>query len=161
MTGLVLTILMLCFLAITIQDLRERQVYWFLFPICAICCCILFFQVAAFPVFLTAIAANLIFITLLLLILYGYSRGISKIRFHRAIGLGDILLFYALAFSFSTLAFIYIFVGSLIFALVIHLITKKHFKEQTIPLAGYLSLFFAATFMIAYKTDFINYLYVY
>jgi hypothetical protein len=161
MTAFLFIILTLCLLSIAIQDLKERQVYWFLFPLLAACSGMLFYEVSAPSVLFATVIANVLFITVLLLLLYVYSKFKGRLELKDAIGLGDILMFYALSFSFSTIAFIYVFVGSLVFSLLAHILSKNYLKTHTIPLAGYMSLFFAATFIIAYQMDVINYLYAY
>jgi hypothetical protein len=56
-------------------------------------------------------------------------------------------LFFVLAFSFSSISFIILFVFGLIFSLVLHLLLKKKSKHSTVPLAGYLSLFFSIAYV--------------
>jgi hypothetical protein len=56
-------------------------------------------------------------------------------------------LFIGLIFSFSTISFLTIFVFSLLFTLVTHLIIKQYSKLQSVPLAGYISLFFGLTYL--------------
>ncbi|MFD0963855.1 hypothetical protein [Pseudofulvibacter geojedonensis] len=81
-----------------------------------------------------------------------------KIHIKEAIGLGDILLFIALTCTFSLVSFITLFVSSLLFSLLLHLISSKGNKEKTVPLAGYMSLFFAISY-IAYWSGLITNLY--
>jgi hypothetical protein len=67
-------------------------------------------------------------------------------------------LFFALVFSFSSVSFIIIFICSLVFSLVIHLSVKQKSKYKTIPLAGYMSLFFLITY-VSYWSGLIGGLY--
>ena len=129
------------------QDLKERMVYWFLFPILGICGAVLFYNSTLPELFYVSIGMNFIFITILLLTIYLYARLKFKSNFKDAFGLGDILLFIGLIFSFSTVSFLVIFVFSLLFALVLHLNIKQHSKLQSVPLAGYISLFFGIAYL--------------
>lgn len=65
----------------------------------------------------------------------------------QALGLGDILLFMALTTTFSPIAFVILFIAALIFSLVLHLVLSKYKTNTTVPLAGYMSIFFAATYI--------------
>ncbi|WP_422106036.1 hypothetical protein [Winogradskyella sp.] len=129
------------------QDLKDRQVYWFLFPLLGLCSAVLFYNSTLPELFYVAVGINLIFISILLAIIFLYTRLKLKSRFTDALGLGDVLLFIGLVFSFSTLSFLIIFVFSLVFALVLHLIVKRYSKLQSVPLAGYISLFFGLTYI--------------
>lgn len=129
------------------QDLKERQVYWFLFPLYGICSAILFYNSTLPELFYVAIGMNFIFISILLLIVFLYSKLKLKSNFSDAFGLGDVLLFVGLIFSFSTISFLIIFVFSLLFSLVVHLIIKHYSKHLSVPLAGYISLFFGLAYI--------------
>jgi hypothetical protein len=141
------------------QDTRDRKVYWFAFPLIALCCGFLYYQHSLMELFYTSIIINLIFVGLLFMVIYLYSKFKLKTDFKNTFGFGDTLLFLALAFSFSSVSFITLFVFSLIFALVLHLLYKKRYKLKTVPLAGYMSLFFCLVY-IAYWLGFVNQLYV-
>lgn len=129
------------------QDLKERQVYWFLFPLFGICSAILFYTSTLPELFYIAVGMNFIFISILLLIVFLYSKLKLKSSFNDAFGLGDVLLFIGLIFSFSTISFLIIFVFSLVFALLVHLVIKQYSKLQSVPLAGYISLFFGFAYL--------------
>ena len=146
-------VLILILFYITYQDIKERQVYWFLFPAAALGCGILFYKATISELFLLSVAFNLCFISLLLLVVYLYSKVKLKTPFSQSFGLGDVLLFVGLAFTFSTLSFLVIFIGALCFALLLHLVVKQ--KQPTVPLAGYMSLFFGLTYL-AYWAGIIN-----
>lgn len=87
-------------------------------------------------------------IGILLLVIYLYAKIIMKRAFFETIGLGDLLLFIALAFSFSPATFMILFVFSILFSLLFYLIILKNNKTQTIPLAGTISLFFSLILLI-------------
>jgi|SRR5690606_14356893 len=127
------------------QDIKERQVYWFLFPLVAICVGVLFFFKTLSELFIMAIALNILFVAILLLAVLLYTK--IKLKSNKAIGLGDVLFFLASAFAFSTISFIVIFIGSLIFSLVLHNALTKSQNTITVPLAGYMSLFFGLTYL--------------
>jgi hypothetical protein len=149
-------LLMLSLVTIFYQDVKERQVYWFLFPLIAICSALLFFTNTLSELFLTAVILNTIFIVLLLMIVFMYSK--FKLKKNHTIGLGDVLFFVVAAFAFSTISFIVVFISSLIFSLVLHTLLNQDKKSITVPLAGYMSLFFGLTYL-AYWAGFIQSVY--
>jgi len=153
---LIKIVLTLIFGCILYQDVKERQVYWFLFPACGLCCAILFYIKTIEVLFYLSILFNLVFVIILLLIVYVYTKFKIKTTFDKVFGLGDVLLFLALALSFSSISFIVLFCSALIFALLLHLVLNK--KSTTVPLAGYMSLFFGCTYL-SYWLGFINSLY--
>ena len=140
-------ILALSFLSVFIQDIKERQVYWILFPITGLLCAILFYYNTLPELFYSSIILNFIFTFLLVYIIHLYARVKLKTTILKTIGLGDLFLFLALSLSFSTISFIIIFISSLIFSLVLHAATSKNKKIITVPLAGYMSLFFLITYL--------------
>lgn len=129
------------------QDVKERQVYWFLFPIIALCTGILFYNNTISELFISASLLNLIFVTVLLIAVYLYSRFKLKTKFNHVFGLGDVLFFFAVCSSFSTISFIVIFSCSLFFSLILHLFLSQNKKSLTVPLAGYMSLFFSFIYL--------------
>lgn len=151
-------VLILTFLLIFYQDSKERLVWWFLFPLISIACGTLYVLETSIELFLFSILFNGIFIIILLLILFLYSKFKIKIHIKEAIGLGDVLLFFALTCTFSLVSFITLFVFSLILSLLIHIVLSKRKVEKTVPLAGYMSLFFAISY-IAYWSGLITNLY--
>jgi len=129
------------------QDIKERQVYWFLFPIIALCSGILLYNNMFTELLYTTIIVNILFVFILLLVVFLYSRIKLKTSISKTFGLGDGLLFVALAFTFSSVSFLILFVFGLIFSLLIHLAINKSSRFTTVPLAGYLSLFFVFAYM--------------
>lgn len=132
---------------VLLQDVKERQVHWFLFPIIGICSGILLYQNTFSQLFFSTILINLSFLVLLIGIVYLYSKLKLKTAISNTFGLGDGLLFLVLAFSFSSVSFLVLFVFGLVFSLILHLFFKQKTKQKTVPLAGYLSLFFAITYI--------------
>ena len=129
------------------QDMKERMVYWFLFPIIAICSGILLYNNMLTEVFKTTVMINLVFVVFLITVVFAYSKLKLKTSITQTFGLGDMLLFFALAFTFSSVSFLILFVFGLIFSLVLHLFLKNKSSHQNVPLAGYLSLFFAIVYI--------------
>ncbi|WP_299676081.1 hypothetical protein [uncultured Dokdonia sp.] len=151
-------------LAIFYQDQKDRMVYWWFFLIGAVGFSILHIQEVGWLQFGIHCAFNIGLVSTILVVLMLYIRiRFQTFRLQNVLGLGDILLFYALALSFATLSFVTLFVFGLLFSLVLHLVFKnKHqytlsrkrinsessSQEITVPLAGYLSLFFAGVLLV-------------
>ncbi|MCR8667502.1 hypothetical protein NO995_07410 [Aestuariibaculum sp. M13] len=131
--------------SIAYQDIKQRLVYWILFPISAILFAYLYLNHSSWHTFLINFITNTTIVSLMIFILYFYIKLKLKIDFQQAIGLGDILLFFALTCTFPTVTFIVVFVFALIFSLLLHLILKN--KSTTIPLAGYMSCFIGAIYL--------------
>jgi len=129
------------------QDIKERLVWWFLFPIIGLTCGLLFAYQTSLELFLYSILFNTAFVLILLSILFLYTRLKMSIPIREAIGMGDILLFFALTCTFSLISFITLFVFSLILSLLLHLILSKRDSQKTVPLAGYMSLFFVISYI--------------
>ena len=124
---------------------EERGI--FSFPIIGILGGVLFYQNTLPELFFVSIQMNLLFLVVLTLIIYLYVKLKLKTKFLNTLGLGDLFLFLAISVSFSTLSFIVLFLSALIFSLVLHLILNKSQKTVTVPLAGYMSLFFLISYL--------------
>ena len=135
------------FLTVVYQDIKERQVYWFVFPAIAVLAGILLYKNTVRPVFLWTILINLGVILTLLSTIFLYSKFKLRTSISKTFGLGDALLFLALAFTFSSISFLLLFVFGLLFSLLLHLTVKSRTSNHTVPLAGYLSLFFALAYI--------------
>ncbi len=153
---LIKVLLILSLLLIFYQDLKERQVYWFLFPIAAFFFGVLYYTNTIKTLFFLSVVTNLMFVGVLVLVIYLYARYKLKLGIFNVFGLGDLLLFIGLAFTFSSVSFLVLFVCALIFSLLLHISIKR--SNATVPLAGYMSLFFGITY-IAQWMGFINNLY--
>lgn len=150
---LIKILLALTFLIVFIQDDQDRLVYWFLFPTVAASCGTLFYLNTLPELFLAALVVNLSFVLMLILSLMMYSRVKLKTNISNTIGIGDLFLFVALTFSFTSLSFVILFVCALVFSFGLHLCRNKSTSpNQTVPLAGYMSLFF----FIIYVTHWIG-----
>ena len=142
MVVIIKTILILVLIVIFFQDIRSRRVYAFLFPLVAITSGYLYYTNGIPSVYMASILVNIVFISALLLSVLIYSKLILRKNILEVMGLGDILMFTALAFSFSSVAFIVLFVSALVFSLLLHLILSRIKNQGTVPLAGYMGLFF-------------------
>ena len=143
-------VLITVFVFIFFQDSKDRLVYWFLYPLAGV----LSYTIQAITIgWYIAILNSLInlgFIAIILSVGFLYSKLIMKKKFvDESIGLGDILLFLFLCFTFSTIPYIILFVFSLLFSLLLHNFLKKTSHPDTVPLAGYITLFFAAVYFIS------------
>ncbi len=144
-------LVILCFIVIFYQDNKTRMVYWFLYPLVGIGA--FFIQVFYNSYIITLLNSllNIITMSIIILISYLYSKFIMKKEFiNGSIGIGDILLFIFLCFTFSSIAFIILMAFSLIFSLLLHQIAKQKKNNLTVPLAGYISLFFAAIYIVSF-----------
>ncbi|WP_299432215.1 hypothetical protein [uncultured Aquimarina sp.] len=139
------------------QDLNNREVYWFLLPSLFIILGFLHYNNVVPIHFKNAIVINLGLIFSIISILYLYAKiRIKRPFFKEVFGIGDALFFLAFAVAFPTATFIILFVFSLLFSLGIWLIIKNNSKHNTIPLAGYMSLFLILIFSSNWITDAIN-----
>jgi len=143
--------------SIIYQDLKDREVSWFLFPLLALPTSYLHYENISFVQFGMNVLINALMVSLVLLILYLYIKIRNTHTFFNAFGLGDLVMFYALCFSFASVSFVISFVFSILFSLVLSIVVNK--KSVKIPLAGYMALFFLFTF-IAYWIGLIENLYL-
>ena len=143
---------------IAYQDIKERLVYWFLFPLLGILVGILFFTQTLPELFLTSVLINLIIICIFYLVIVLHSFLVLKKSFKEVIGWGDILMFFFLIFTFSSVSFTVTFIGAIFFSFIAHILLKKKFENKTVPLAGYMSIFYSITYL-AFWSGAINSLY--
>lgn len=137
-----------CLLFVFLQDIKERFVYWFLFPIIGALGGILFYQNTLPELFYMSLKFNIFFVLIFILIIFLYAKYKLKTPILETIGLGDFLLFFAISLSFSSLAFIIMFISALIFSLILHLTLSKNKNSVTVPLAGYMSVFFLGIYLV-------------
>lgn len=130
------------------QDYKNRMVFWFWYPFIGIVGFFIQSYFIDFNLILLNSCINLCLILTVLLILWVYSKLILKQKLiNEGIGIGDILFFLFLPFCFSIISFFVLFVFSLLFSLLLHFFLKnKNTNDQTIPLAGYMSIFFAIVY---------------
>ena len=132
-----------CFGTIAYQDIKDRMVYAFLFPLLGVFLAVTFYQNTTTQLFWYYSFMNLLLVGTILLILWCYTRFILQKAFLNAsLGLGDVLLFLALAFGFPTITFLIALSFSFVFSLLLYLTFKYKAGMETVPLAGFISLFF-------------------
>lgn len=136
-------------LAIFWQDYKQRAVYWFLYPILGIISALLFLRREELCVFMMNFVFNFGIIFIILLSCWIYFSFRKKVFINSAIGTGDILLFFCLCTTYKTHIFIPTFVFSLLFSLILHLALKLVSDQPTVPLAGYIVLFYSGLYLIS------------
>lgn len=141
-------ILVISLMVIFFQDLKERKVYWFLFPIMALCTAYLCLSTTVFEVFWRTSLINIGVIAIIFMVLHLYATYKLKTTLKEVFGLGDALLFIAFCVAFPVASFIVFFVFALLFSLIIHMVFKHKMKEESVPLAGYMSLFLLMVFTV-------------
>lgn len=134
---------MVCLGSIAFQDFKERKVFWFLFPLAMLLFGLVhFLHVIELTIFFHHTLINFLLITCIITILFIHTRFIlKKVFLNYSLGLGDILFFYAFGLGFPTITFIILFVGAIIFSLLLFLLFKKTLKLDTVPLAGLMGFF--------------------
>lgn len=154
-------LLMAVFFLVFFQDCKDRKVYWFLYPIIGGLVFVLQVQeVTIYPALINT-GFNLMVISILLLVSYLYAKlKLQQPLLKEVFGLGDLLFFIFIAFSFSMVSFLVLLVFSLLFSLLLHFAMKNGQTEKTVPLAGYMSMFFAVVYGISFFCE-CNFLYAY
>lgn len=135
------------------QDYRDRQVYVFLFPLIGILGTYLFFLNSNLEYYFLSVCINLGIVLIVVLLNYLFAKLVLKKNLLKeAMGLGDIFFFIAFALCFPTVTFINFFVFSILFTFVLHLALSKLSMEKNrhIPLAGYMSLFLIAVYLVSW-----------
>ena len=136
---------------IAFQDFKERAVVWIAFPVVAILLMALHLYNSLWEVFLHFAAINCLLVMAIVGIAFLYTRLIAKRKFlNTSFGLGDLLFFFALALGFPTFTFVIIFVSSLLFSLLFVQLNPFSKVDQTIPLAGLMSLFLIAVILASF-----------
>jgi len=142
--------------AIVYQDFKERKVYLALLLIPLFSLGFLNHKNSLVHQFLINTALNFALVIIILGILFLYSKYKLKVPLQNTLGLGDTLFFLVIAIGFPTFTFIVLFSFSLIFSLVLFLIIKKNFKQQTVPLAGLQALFLSLLFSLNWIFNFVD-----
>lgn len=121
------------------------MVNWILFPLVGFLLATAYLKQSVMIVFLLNALSNVILVTLIILILWTFTKFLTRKPFlNHSMGLGDVLFMYALALGFPTLTFIILLSCSIIFSLLLHVYIQKAKTNTTIPLAGFMSLFLIA-----------------
>lgn len=136
---------------IAYQDLKDRMVIWVAFPMMALILTSIHLASSGWELVLWFSATNLLLVSGILLLLFLYTEFVSKKKFlNTSLGLGDILFFYAFSLGFPTLTFVILFVGALLFSLFLFLLLKSVQNMETVPLAGFMSLFLIGTMTVSF-----------
>jgi hypothetical protein len=154
-------LLVVVFLIVFYQDYKDRFVYWFLYPLVGLL--VFSIQIGSVTIFsaLINVGLNLLFVFFFLVVSYLYSKTrLQPGSFREVLGEGDVLFFIFISFSFATVSFLVLFVFSLFFSLLLHLLFKYKNTDKTVPLAGYMALFFGSIYAISFFCE-TNYLYAY
>ncbi|WP_411032042.1 hypothetical protein [Spongiimicrobium sp. 3-5] len=137
--------------AIALQDFKERAVMAFLFPTVGILLAINYLYNATWNVYLLFVGINVLLVSLILFLLYLYTKWVIRKPFlNVSFGLGDLFFFYALALGFPTVTFILLFVGALLFSLLVLLFAKMNNNMDTVPLAGLMGLFLMGILILSF-----------
>jgi len=131
-----------------IQDLKNRSVYWFLFPaLFVLLIGISLLQHRSFTEILRPACINSLFLAIQFLLVSAYfsikNRKWVNIT-AELLGWGDILLLLPIACYLSVLNFLFFYIGSLIISLITwifwQIVSIK--KDKQIPLAGFQAIIF-------------------
>jgi hypothetical protein len=130
----------LCGLTIIVyQDLKERMIDWYIFPLVGLLGLYINYREHPFSVFYDTVI-NCFIVAIILGILYLYTKVVLKVSFSAAFALGDVFILGILAISFSSLYFLVVLPFSIIASFLLHFFLRKSNKE-TVPLAGYIAIF--------------------
>ena len=136
------------------QDTKDRLVTWFLYPLAGILAYAINAQNAGPVPALANALVSLFLIAFVIAISYFYAVTVAKKKFlNESIGSGDLLFFACLPCTFATVSFIVLFVFGLVSSLALHLCLHRQQADATVPLAGYMALFFAVVYVISFFTE--------
>lgn len=102
------------------------------------------------------ILTNFLLLSILILLIYLYSKFKLNKSFFESFGLGDLLFFIALGVSFPTISFLVIFSLSLIFTFILFTVLESKMAYKTVPLAGFQALFLFLILFINLIFDIVN-----
>ena len=137
------------------QDVMQREVYWFLFPIAFALCGVYFSQMLPLIQLLAHFGVNLLIIGVLIVIVmaYLYLRfRDTKILLWNYLGLGDVLFFGVVGICFSPLNFVLFTIVSLLLSLLFSVVFMK--RNTTVPLAGFQAICLQITLIAQLTTSF-------
>lgn len=122
-----------------LQDFKTRQIWWFLPLILAVGGVVINWN----QLQVENVLFGLAFLVLLILVLYAYIliRYKSTKLFAEYFGIGDLLILIALVPFFEFRHFVFFFTLATLFSVLGHLLMNWFKKQESIPYAGYLSIF--------------------
>lgn len=139
---ILLSLLILCLFVLFVQDVKSREVSWILFPVTFVLSGFVSMYYTTFIELAISWGLNLIILgcLFLCLVLYMFVR-FRKENFNvwNYFGLGDVLFLIVLSINFSPFNFVLVIIFSLVFSLLMTVLTRS--KRKTVPLAGYQALF--------------------
>jgi len=152
-------VLIISLLIIFYQDYKDRMVFWWLFPAVGIILSLIHSKNVGMQQFLIHISFSIGMTIVILAILVLYIKWrLGSLNFNKAIGTGDILILFALALGFPPISYITLLVFGLLFALLVHQVLQflskqtrdqtQNISKKTVPLAGYLALFFCGVLFV-------------
>ncbi|TMM52148.1 hypothetical protein FEE95_20895 [Maribacter algarum] len=145
-----ITLVLVCAL-IAFQDFKERMVSWILFPVIGFLLGLLYIWNTSFEQFYPFVFTNMLLITGIVLALFVYTKYVAQMKFlNVSFGLGDLLFFYAFALGFPTITFLILFVGAILFSLIVFLVSKGKQEKDTIPLAGLMGSFLIVVTLVSF-----------
>lgn len=143
-------LLILAFGMLAYQDIKDRAVSWVLFPAITLLLITLYAKYTTTEQYLMAALVNVLVVSMIVVILWLYTRFIARKSFlNVSFGLGDLLFFYAFALGFPSLTFIVLFASSLLFSMLVFLLAGNRFKMKTIPLAGLMGMFLIGVLLVS------------
>jgi hypothetical protein len=143
-------ITILVFGTIAYQDVKERMVYWVLFPVSGFLLGAMHLKESSYTNFIISVSANILLVCSILLLLWIYFKIIKKQRFlNVSIGVGDILFFYAFALGFPIITFMILLISCFYFSLLAFVVLNFFVKAKTIPLAGFMCIFLIGILLIS------------
>lgn len=142
-------LLIIIFAIVLYQDFKSRLVYWFLYPIIGILAFAIQLYNLPTAVAFFNLGFNVLFVAIILGVAFLYVR-FRQLNFSNSIGIGDILFFIFISGTFSIVSFLVLFVFALLFSLLLHFVLNNKKEYQTVPLAGYMSLFFGAVYVMTF-----------
>ena len=136
-----LNILMIVLLLwIFYEDIKQREITLTVMLLLLLLGGFLNFQKQILEIFLINSIVNILVVTMVVGILWVYSKFKLKAGLFEVFGSGDLLFFLFLAVSFPITTFLVIFSSSLIFSLLVSMAIKKSITKW-VPLAGLQALF--------------------
>lgn len=145
-------LLIIVFAIVLYQDFKNRLVYWFLYPIIGILAFAIQLCNVPSTIAFFNLGVNLLFITIILGSSFLYTR-FRNLNFTDAIGMGDILFFVFVSGAFSIISFFVLFVFALLFSIILHQVLMNKKEDQTVPLAGYMALFFGVVYAMTFLSN--------
>jgi len=140
MNWILVIFLSIIFLLIAYQDIKYRHIHIIL-PIltCAGAIALNYINFSLVNILSTLVFLAIVFLTMIIYFSVKRNKFINVLK--GDIGLGDIVLLIAFIPLFAFRNYILFFTSGMVFSLLLFAIFHKFYKQKTIPLAGYLSIY--------------------